>query len=279
MIPTDLNIIKSHLGKTPKDIKLSNLGSYSRAYIINKGEIVFKFKKRPGVTYKNEAKILKIIENLDLKINTQRIFRESEDDSFLALYGVKGKSIKNQSLSESEKTKIVKNLAEFLKNLHSKTPENLNKTSLDEEISAWQERFARSEKALKNYLTKTELEKAKDLIINQVPEKLKQLGEKPVFSHGDFWENNIFLDENNNLGIIDFSDAGYYDEAADFTYLESDELTEKILDYYDADETLREKVRLRRLIKPMFVISAYLTPENNPALKSYATKIKTTIML
>ncbi|MBR5939318.1 hypothetical protein IKZ77_02070, partial [Candidatus Saccharibacteria bacterium] len=165
MTPTDLNIIKSHFGKTPKDIELSNLGSYSRAYIINKGEIVFKFKKRPGVTYKNEAKILKIIENLDLKINTQRIFCESEDDSFLALYGVKGKSVKSRTLSEPEKTKIAKNLAEFLKNLHAKTPENLNKTSLDAEISAWQERFARSEKALRNYLTETELRKARNLIL------------------------------------------------------------------------------------------------------------------
>lgn len=255
-------------------VTFSDKGSYSHCCIINAGEIVFKFKKRPGVNYENEAKILNLLKDENLGVKIQTVGWSDHLSDYIGLYGIKGKAINELELTEPEKSKIAKSLAEFLKNLHAKTPENLNKTSLDEEISAWQERFTRSEKALEKYLTESELRKAKNLILTQVPEKLKQLGEKPVFSHGDFWENNIFLDENNNLGVIDFSDAGYYDEAADFTYLESDSLAEKILDYYDADETLREKVRLRRLIKPMFVISAYLNSENTPTLKSYAAKIK-----
>ena len=90
-----------------------------------------------------------------------------------------------------------------------------------------------------------------------VPEKLYSLGEKIVFSHGDLGMGNIFVDDNDKIGIIDFGESVYLDEAADFMDIEDNKLCEEILSSYSADDILKEKVTIRRAVRPMFVIGAY----------------------
>ena len=75
-------------------------------------------------------------------------------------------------------------------------------------------------------------------IYSVVPEKLSSLGEKMVFSHGDLGMGNIFVDNGDKIGIIDFSESVYLDEAADFMDIEDDGLCEEVLQSYGADENL-----------------------------------------
>ncbi len=95
-----------------------------------------------------------------------------------------------------------------------------------------------------------------------VPKELIRLGEKLIFSHGDLGDGNILVDKNGKVGIIDFSEILYLDEAADFMDVSSNELREQMLDTYGADDILKEKVALRVLTRPLFVLGDYIKRGN-----------------
>ena len=95
-----------------------------------------------------------------------------------------------------------------------------------------------------------------EFVMQEMPERLLGLGEKMVFSHGDLGLGNIFVEES-KIGVIDFNESCYLDEAADFMDFEDDRLCTEVLDAYGADELLREKVMIRRVVRPMFVIGTY----------------------
>ncbi len=78
-----------------------------------------------------------------------------------------------------------------------------------------------------------------------------------MFSHGDLGDGNIYIDENGQVGVIDFNESGYLDEAADFMDIMDADICGAMLDRYGADETLRRKVEIRRAVRPMFVIGTY----------------------
>lgn len=58
---------------------------------------------------------------------------------------------------------------------------------------------------------------------------------------------------------------------------EKDIIAASMLDSYNADTILREKVRIRRLIRPLFVIGTYSTCEKETTEK-YIKKIKATLL-
>ena len=105
------------------------------------------------------------------------------------------------------------------------------------------------------------------------PARLSSLGENMVFSHGDLGMGNIFADNNDKIGIIDFSESVYLDEAADFMDIEDDRLCQEVLNAYNADNTLREKVAIRRAFRPMFVIGTYRDRPENEIMR-FVNKIR-----
>lgn len=110
---------------------------------------------------------------------------------------------------------------------------------------------------LNEYFSDLEIARLDKIFLQIAPEKLNQLGEKLVFSHGDLGDGNILIDKVGKVGIIDFSEMYYLDEAADFMDVSSDDLRKLMLNYYDADDTLRKKVRIRVLLRPLFVLGDY----------------------
>lgn len=267
------DIIEKLTGRSKEEIVFSDNGFLSYGYIIGDGEIIFKFKKNSSVSYKNEVELLNYLNGQNFNINLQKVAYVSPDDSFVGIYGVKGVCIENKELSPEAKTEIGKSLGEFLKKLHSLKPDCNNRYSLQFEITAWQERFLKSMDIIKRYFTGTEMEKLKSFMLETAPGKLLALGEKAVFSHADLGEGNIFLDSNGTVGVIDFNESGYADEAADFMDIEDDTICESALTSYGADEVLREKVRLRRLIRPLFVVETYAIRGDEAAVK-YIEQIK-----
>jgi len=267
------DIIEKLTGRSKEEIVFSDNGFLSYGYIIGDGEIIFKFKKNSSVSYKNEVELLNFLNGQNFNINLQKVAYVSPDDSFVGIYGVKGVCIENKELSPEAKTEIGKSLGEFLKKLHSLKPDCNNRYSLQFEITAWQERFLKSMDIIKRYFTGTEMEKLKSFMLETASGKLLALGEKAVFSHADLGEGNIFLDSNGTVGVIDFNESGYADEAADFMDIEDDTICESALTSYGADEVLREKVRLRRLIRPLFVVETYAIRGDEAAVK-YIEQIK-----
>lgn len=270
------DIIEKLTGRSKEEILFSDNGFLSYGYIIGDGEIIFKFKKNSSVSYKNEVELLNFLNGQNFNINLQKVAFISPDDSYVGLYGVKGFCIENQKLSYEAKTEIGKSLGEFLKKLHNLRPDFNNHYPLQFEITAWQERFLKSMDIISGYFTKNETEKMKNFMLKTAPEKLLALGEKAVFSHADLGEGNIFLDSDGTVGVIDFNESGYADEAADFMDIEDDTICEAALLSYGCDEALREKVRLRRLIRPLFVIETYAV-RGNIVTEKYIQQIKNSI--
>lgn len=266
-------IIKALTGADKEKIHFSDNGFLSYGYVINDGEIIFKFRKNPSVSYKNEIELLSFLNEQNFGVNLQRVAFISPDDNYLGLYGVKGFCIENKELTEETKQAIGSQIGYFLKKLHYLSPHCKGNYTLDFELSAWQERFIKSLPIICRYFTEGETEQLKKFMLEEAPKMLINLGENYVFSHADLGEGNIFLDEKGKVGVIDFNESGYADEAADFMDIEDDIICEAALKSYGADEVLREKVRIRRILRPLFVIETYAV-RGDEAIQKYIKQIK-----
>lgn len=257
MIDEEAQLVSNLTGVAKTDIVFSDNGFLSRGYIIDNGRIVFKFKKWPEISYKNEIKMLNFVNSLDLNINLQKIGWISEDDSYLGIYGIVGDCLKDVTLTDKQCKDYGTQIGIFLKKLHQTSFKEADTLSVKQEIAAWQERYERSKDILSEYFNPEEIKRMDEFIYTILPEKLPALGEKMVFSHGDLTLGNMLVDANEKIGIIDFSESVYLDEAADFMDIEDDRLLATVLDTYDADDILRQKVALRRIVHPMFIIGTY----------------------
>lgn len=252
----ELQIIEQLTGVSANQITLADDGFWSRGYIIDGGRIVFKFKKSPKVSYYSEIKALEFVNSLGLNINLQKVGWVSPDDSYLGAYGVAGRSL--ELLSNLDHQSIGRQLGTALWTLHQARPEGIEAISLDDEIATWQERYQKSHDQLRDYFSDEEIAIFDKFIFETIPTELKRFGEKMVCSHGDLGDGNIFVDDNGKVGVIDFGEMCYLDEAGDFMDVNNKELRLAMLDAYGADEVLREKVRLRVLVRPLFVLGDYI---------------------
>lgn len=105
-------------------------------------------------------------------------------------------------------------------------------------------RYIKAKKTLAKYFNSEELVHIDKLMMGEMPHTLHELGEKLVFSHADLGDGNIFIDSDGKIGLIDFNEAGYIDEASDFMDITDDALCSVMLDIYGADENLRRKVEM-----------------------------------
>ena len=257
MIDEEAQLVSNLTGVAKTDIAFSDNGFLSRGYIIENGRIVFKFKKWPEITYKNEIKILNFVNSLNLNVNLQKVGWVSKDDSYLGIYGIIGDCLKGLTLSDEQCKDYGAQIGNFLKKLHETDFKEAEAFPIKREITAWQERYERSKDILSEYFNPKEIKKMDNFIYTILPKELLALGEKLVFSHGDLGLGNIFVDKNGKVGIIDFSESVYLDESADFMDMEDDKLLKEALDAYGADNILRQKVALRRIVHPMFIIGTY----------------------
>lgn len=238
-------------------ITRSDDGFLSRGYVIDGGRTVFKFRKRPDAVYDSEIRILNELQKLELDINLQSVGWTAADGSYLGLHGVLGQSLERMLPTMEQKQGIGRQLGDFLRQLHAAAPEDMPVCSLADEIAAWQRRFLAGREIFETHFTPGETARMTAFVMDGVPEVLTGLGEKLMFSHGDLGDGNIYIDENGRVGVIDFNESGYLDEAADFMDIMDTDICAVMLDRYGADETLRRKVRIRRAVRPMFVIGIY----------------------
>lgn len=254
---SEVEIIKKLTGVEENRISFRDDGFMSRGYVIDGGRLVFKFKKRPDTTYVHEAKNLDYLNKQSLGVNLQSVAFKAEDNSYLGIYGVPGVSLEQYALTDASRITIGRQLGKFLRKLHSLKPETGIVYPLDELIEVWQDRYAKARKTLEKYLNASELADIDELMTREMPNTLRELGEKRVFSHADLGDANIFIDSDGSVGVIDFNESGYIDEASDFMDITDNELCAVMLDTYGADENLRKKVEMQRRIRPIFVLDVY----------------------
>ncbi|MBO4888269.1 MAG: aminoglycoside phosphotransferase family protein [Firmicutes bacterium] len=279
MIPNkELSIICALTGAKPDQITRTDDGFLSRAYLIDNGRIVFKFKKEENADYRIEEKMLNFIGTLDIPVKVQKVGWTSPDLSYIGLYGVIGQSLENLKLSYTEKIHIGTQLGDFLKVLHQASWDQAQPYPVSSEIGTWQKRYRYSIPVLQKYFSPSEMKKIDDLMMEEMPSQLTLLGETPVLSHGDLGGGNIMVDEAGNVGVIDFSEMLYLDEAADFMDTRDEDICRAMLDAYGAGGNLRRKVFIRRLIRPVFVIGTYAFDERKKETDLLAEQIRKTIL-
>lgn len=237
-------------GADRAQIKFCDQGYKSRAYIIGEGEIVFKFRRYQNVNYDQEVKNLAYLRTLHLELGLPQVGWRSESGEYLGLYGVQGNKLCG---AKFEPGLVGASLGKAVAVLHSAKPANFKKTALPAEVAAWQKRYHNARTLMQNYFEQSEIERLDEIMDQDLPHDLATLGEKLVLSHGDLSEGNIILSEQGEVGVIDWGDMAYLDEAADFMDIEDNRICDYMLDYYQADEVLRQKVQLRRQVRPIFV--------------------------
>lgn len=273
MLAAEVEIIKKLAGVEEDRISFSDDGFMSRGYVIDGGRLVFKFKKRPDTTYVHEAQNLDYLNKQSLGVNLQSVAFKTEDNSYLGIYGVPGISLEQYALNDASRIAIGRQLGEFLWKLHSLKPETEIVYPLEELIEVWQDRYAKARKTLEKYLNAAELADIDALMTREMPNTLRGLGEKRVFSHADLGDGNIFIDSGGKVGVIDFNESGYIDEASDFMDITDNELCSVMLDTYGADENLRKKVEMQRRIRPIFVLDVY-ADRDEAAVQKLINQIK-----
>ena len=234
-------------GATKDRIKLNDDGHVSRVYVVGDGEYIVKFPRWEELNYNNEVAALNYLNTLELPVNIQRVKWVADNHRCIVFHGVKGTPLdKIKNLTTEQKQSIGKQIGAFIKLLHSIKPGTIDigMRTLEKELQNYNKVFDELQDFFKKYLTPKEHERVNYLAYEYLPKMRRELGEKLVFAHEDIYEPNIIVDENGKVGIIDFGNAGYHEQAVDFG-IDDVELGKIVLDAYGADEKVRKKVELK----------------------------------
>lgn len=204
----------------------NNEGQNNDIVIIN-DSIVFKFPKfSEGIQkLKKETQLLyKLKKYITLEIPNPEYYNFDSFEVGYVYSGYKmiqGVSFRQHILHTVErKSNIAKQLATFLKELHSiplKEVDNCGLTFIDD-YSEWTNLFERIQKKLFPYMKK----ESQDLISNNFNSYFDQnFNFRHTLVHGDFGPSNIIFDSNDEIisGIIDFNEVSIGDPAIDIASL------------------------------------------------------------
>ena len=124
---------------------------------------------------------------------------------------VKGSPLKVEKLSSSELKEVAKKIVEFNKQLHSADIHWDREWAINHEM----EKVNRNINLLKDYLSEKEITSLKTY--SKVFENYLKSKENFCITHGDLWEDNLIVNEDNKLtGIIDFGNMAYFLPEVDY---------------------------------------------------------------
>ena len=234
-------IIEKEFGLVVNNIKVLGEGLDSVAYLVN-NDYIFKNSKHQEArdNLKKEVQVLNYIRGkVSLQVPTIEYY--SEEYNLCGYKEIKGTILTPKmykQLSAEEQDNLSRDIASFLKELHSLPLPNINDLELD---------------VLEDY--ESDYKELKDKIYNKISEKAKTyldslfariLNDERItryevaLCHNDLSCNHIVMNNNKVVGIIDFGDVAITDRDKDFVYLleNSDEeigreFGLKVLDYYN----------------------------------------------
>jgi tRNA A-37 threonylcarbamoyl transferase component Bud32 len=259
-------------------IVVNDIGWTSRVYIIDDGDLVFKFIKSEKYQdeLEHETNILRLIKSYEFNVNIPLISWIGEDNEFIGFQGVKGKSLTTEivnGLSNEEKRRVGTQIGIFLKRLHAIGYKGKSPNSEKDIIEWLLESFYKRKPNLKQYFYENELESIEKYVAN-FPEKSAKYGIEEVFCHGDLGYNNIVISNNLEVGIIDFGDAGNLDKSYDFIGLEDDVLLEAAISAYGGDNILSKKIAIRRQLSPLMEMLFLMERKETEEIEKRAVKIR-----
>lgn len=282
MSPKDeLDIVQKITGITdPTRIKIDKIGWTSRTYVIDDGEIVFKFPRtgedKQGFFY--EVSALELIKQHKFAVNTPILNWSTIHYDYIGFFGVAGYSINQERISQLDdeiKKKMGTEIGLFLKQLHRIKPStDVYVMTVKDEIAEYQEKYNMALPTLKSHFSAYDIQLIDHLFMEKMPAEMLDLGEALTFCHGDLGYNNILLTDSNQLGIIDFGDAGLYDHSKDFMGLQDPIIRASALDAYGCFPTLKAKISIRQKLLPVLDILFYIGKNDERGIASCIDLIK-----
>jgi len=107
----------------------------------------------------------------------------------------------------------------------------------------------------------SEMKRIDDFFAHEAPNCMVGTGEL-VFCHGDLDYNNTLINNKNQVGIIDFGDARFYDRSQDFRGMDDEILRESMIKSYGNDEVI-SKTAAEATSKMIHVLNLIYCIENN----------------
>ena len=239
IITKEKEIVSSLTNEHFETIEFVDIGWTSRVYLINNGELVFKFARNNKVVeeYKNEVRVYKFLEKKSFEVKLPVVKFEDANLRYFGYEGIVGQTLDKyiDNLSEKEKIIIGQRLSGFLKILHESNLDNINIFDISHEEKEFFEKFSISEEFLKTSL-KPEIFSAIEFFLeNKIKNEFEKLKSNIKLCHGDLGLWNIILNKN-QIGIIDFGDVGYYDSSIDFSGIGDLYMYNSLVKHYECDE-------------------------------------------
>ena len=99
---------------------------------------------------------------------------------------------------------------------------------------------------------------------------------EPALRHGDFWYENLLVEQGRLVGVLDWGGAGYADPAEDFSTLRhlGDTFAEAALDAYSADQALRRRERRHWQLRELYGIAIALELDDEEELADGIAKLR-----
>ena len=247
-------------------IEVNEVGWTSRVYVVDDGNIVFKFPR--SAKFRDECKYeiatLKLLKEENFNLHIPVLNWVAEDNLYFGFYGVKGTPLREiiGNLTEAQKNDIGTQIGKFLRQLHSiKNYDDMRSKTLEEQAQEYQNWYIKGRKLLTRFLNKTEIKKIDDFFANEVPASMRGRS-KLVLSHGDLDYNNTLIDDKNRVGIIDFGDAHLYDRSQDFRGIEDEVILLAMMESY-GDKAVINKTAAQTTAKMIAVLNLIYCIENN----------------
>ena len=276
IITKEKEIVSSLTNEHFETIEFVDIGWTSRVYLINNGELVFKFARNNKVVeeYKNEVRVYKFLKKKSFEVKLPVVKFEDANLRYFGYEGIVGQTLDKyiDNLSEKEKIIIGQRLSGFLKILHESNLDNINIFDISHEEKEFFEKFSISEEFLKTSL-KPEIFSAIEFFLeNKIKNEFEKLKSNIKLCHGDLGLWNIILNKN-QIGIIDFGDVGYYDSSIDFSGIGDLYIYNSLVKHYECDESMLKKINLRKIIIPILEIPYYLEQDNKKELQKNLSQI------
>ncbi len=224
-------------------VKYVSVG-YDHDVIVLDQKIIFRFPKHADTKklLKGEISLLRILSS-QVSISIPAYNLVAKDYSCASYPMIGGDSLTVgifNSLSESQKIKLAKDIANFLSELHSVSFAMVKGCNIRKQFAP--QEFGKLHKNAKKYLYSKFSFKEIDIfeIFFFKVSEVVQRTHKKVLIHGDFSGDHILLDEKYNLcGVIDFTDRAFRDPAFDFVYMWDfgQPFVESVCRYYKGDKT------------------------------------------
>ena len=269
VIDQEKSTIQKLTSRNVGDIVLNDVGGTSRAYILNNGEIVFKFPRTEQVKgeYTPEIAAYKLVNSLRTTVSVPKIQWEGADNNYFGYEGIVGQSLdKVDEFPGETKIKIGTAVGEFLAQFHKQQLESAREMTVEDEIEEFQRKYQLSMEVIKERFNETEQARLKQLATQEIPDTMRTLGSDRALCHGDLGYWNIILGDGGEIGIIDFGDVGYYDSSKDFIGLTDQEVMDASLKVYGDTPTLRENIAIRKKLLYILDLWFFISKANRAAI-------------